>query len=259
MKPEDSHNTATHPSIRIVLVETSHPGNIGAAARAMKNMGLYELALVSPKDFPAREADARCAGAHDILRQALIFDDLKSALVGCSYVVAASARLRTLPLPLLEPRAAAEWLASAEFSGDDRVAILFGRESSGLTNTELELSNSLLHIPTEAGFSSLNIAAAVQVVAYELFLAFRGKGGMVVDQRQKDGHEPAQAEEIERFFVHLEQTLQELEFIDLNRPGQLMRRLRRLFNRARLEKVELNILRGILSAAQKWRRLALKE
>ncbi|HEY9150248.1 MAG TPA: tRNA (cytosine(32)/uridine(32)-2'-O)-methyltransferase TrmJ [Gammaproteobacteria bacterium] len=234
-------------NIRIVLVNTSHPGNIGASARAMKTMGLEQLWLVQPKDFPHAEATARASGADDLLARAVVCADLDSALAGCRWVVGASARLRTITVPLLLPRDCAR--QAHQECGQGKVALLFGREQSGLSNEELDRCHALVHIPTDAAYGSLNLAMAVQVVAYELRLAYLDD-----DWRPPPeiGEQTplAEVDEVERFYAHLEQALTELEFLDPANPRQLMRRLRRLFNRVRLDRNEVNILRGILSAAQ---------
>jgi tRNA (cytidine32/uridine32-2'-O)-methyltransferase len=234
-------------NIRIVLVNTSHPGNIGASARAMKTMGLEQLWLVQPKDFPNAEATARASGADDLLARAVVCDDLDSALAGCRWVVGASARLRTITVPLLLPRDCARQAHQECEQG--KVALLFGREQSGLSNEELDRCHALVHIPTDAAYGSLNLAMAVQVLAYELRMAYLDD-----DWRPPPeiGEQTplAEVDEVERFYAHLEQALTELEFLDPANPRQLMRRLRRLFNRVRLDRNEVNILRGILSAAQ---------
>ncbi|SCZ55421.1 RNA methyltransferase [Thiohalomonas denitrificans] len=230
------------PKLRIVMVGTSHPGNIGAAARAMKNMGIGRLYLVEPREFPSPEASARASGADDILATATVCDTLDEALTGCSLVFGASARLRTIPWPLLNARQCGE--EAVAHPGE--VAIVFGREHSGLSNEELERCNYLVHIPTDEAFSSLNVAAAIQVVSYEVMMA---SGSAPVEATQRD--EPASAEDVERLYAHLEETLVELDFLDPDHPRKLMRRLRRLFNRSALEATEVNILRGILTAAQK--------
>ena len=229
--------------IRIVLVETSHPGNIGAAARAMKNMGLSQLYLVKPAHFPNAEATSRASGADDVLAQATVCESLDDALAGCAHVVGASARLRSLPWPLVTPRVcAAEALAQ-----QGEIAIVFGRERSGLTNEELERCSQLVHIPCNPEFSSLNVASAVQLLSYELFIA-AGEGQEI---SQSGDSEPATSDELEGYYQHLEQTLVEIDYLDPDKPRQLMRRLRRLYNRAGVEQTELNILRGILTATQK--------
>ena len=235
------------PRIRIVMVETSHPGNIGAAARAMKNMELQDLYLVNPVLFPHREAVSRSSGAEDLLERAVICDSLPQALEGCSLVFGASARsLRTIPWPQVDARGCARLAAEKGAGGE--VAVLFGREDSGLTNEELELCNYLVHIPTNPNYSSLNVAAAIQVVAYELHMARIGEWQGTPSTK---ADEPASADEVEGFFNHLEKSLVAIDFLDPDNPRQLMRRLRRLFNRTELEKVEVNILRGILSSVDK--------
>ncbi|HHH42538.1 MAG TPA: RNA methyltransferase [Gammaproteobacteria bacterium] len=227
---------------RIVLINTSHPGNIGATARAMKNMGLDTLCLVEPKQYPSAEATARASGADDLLARAACFSTLEEAVADCELVIGASARSRTLPVPLLDPRACAALVHRQ--TDVERVAILFGRERTGLTNEELDRCHQLVQIPTSADYPSLNIAAAVQVIAYELRLA-----AGVVEKPHEPEVDYASMEQMEQFYTHLEQTLVELEFLDPANPRQLMRRLRRLFNRARPDQNEINILRGILTAA----------
>jgi len=234
-------------NIRIVLVNTSHPGNIGAAARAMKNMGLSQLVLVEPALFPNADATARASGADDILQRAKVCDSLAEAIGGCKLVFATSARLRSLPWPLVEPREMAQQVIAV--ASQAPVAIVFGREHSGLTNVELEACNALVHIPCNEAFSSLNIAAAVQVLCYEVNLAMG-----VATAQPDDDSDIATSDEIERFHQHLEQTLVEIDFLDPDKPRLLMRRLKRLYNRARLEQTEVNILRGILTATQKFGR-----
>ncbi|MCA1804502.1 MAG: tRNA (cytosine(32)/uridine(32)-2'-O)-methyltransferase TrmJ [Xanthomonadaceae bacterium] len=234
-------------NIRIVLVNTSHPGNIGASARAMKTMGLAQLYLVQPRDYPNAEATARASGADDLLARAVVCDDLDSALAGCRWVVGASARLRTIAVPLLLPRDCAGQARQECEQGE--VALLFGREQSGLSNEELDRCHALVHIPTDAAYGSLNLAMAVQVLAYELRMAHLDDDWQPPPEIGE--HTPlAEVDEVERFYAHLEQALTELEFLDPANPRQLMRRLRRLFNRVRLDRNEVNILRGILSAAQ---------
>jgi len=232
--------------VRIVLVDTSHPGNIGAAARAMKNMCLSQLYLVQPRQFPHAEATARASGADDLLASAVVCDSLPQALAGCGLVVGASARLRHLKIPQLDPReCAGQVLREAQRM---EVAIVFGREHSGLTNEELALCHYLMHIPSNPDYSSLNIAAAVQVMAYELQMANRMPGEAVSEE---DAEPPVDAEEMERFYRHLRETLVDIGFLNPDNPRVMMRRLRRLFNRARPNQVEMNILRGVLTAAQK--------
>ncbi|MEW6353781.1 MAG: RNA methyltransferase [Pseudomonadota bacterium] len=231
--------------VRVVLVETSHPGNIGACARAMKNMGLSELYLVNPKIFPSSAATARASGASDVLARARVCASLEEAVQDCTEVFGASARSRTIPWPQLTPRECAARINAQP----GPAALVIGREHSGLTNAELERCNYLVHIPSNPAFSSLNVAAAVQVLAYEIFLA-AAEPRPVAQQEQQP---PATAEELERLYAHMQQALIDIEFLDPLNPRQLMRRLRRLFNRAHLDKIELNILRGILTAAQQAR------
>ncbi|WP_455233989.1 tRNA (cytosine(32)/uridine(32)-2'-O)-methyltransferase TrmJ [Thiogranum longum] len=234
---------AGHPGI--VLVNTSHPGNIGAAARTMKNMGLTDLHLVDPQSYPSAEATARASGADDLLAHARCYQTLDEAIADSTLVVGASARSRSLPVPTLDPRNCAQLIYQQPDPA--RVSILFGRERTGLTNDELDRCHYLVRIPCNPEYPSLNIAAAVQVVAYELRMAASEPG--VSEAVRATEH--ASAAELERFYSHLEQTLIELKFLDPENPRQLMRRLRRLFGRARPDQNEINILRGILTAVNK--------
>jgi tRNA (cytidine32/uridine32-2'-O)-methyltransferase len=235
-------------NIRIVLVNTSHPGNIGGVARAMKNMGLSRLYLVEPRQYPDEQAEWRAVSAGDVLEQAVVTSTLEEAVGDCQFVVGTSARGRSIPWPLLDPRRCAEQMAEA--SDRQQVAILFGREDRGLTNDELRLCNLHLHVPTSEDYSSLNLAMAVQIVCYELRML------QVADQLPEAADdqwdEPfATSENMERYYTHLEETLVDIEFLDPAAPRQLMPRLRRLYSRVRLDKMELNILRGILTETQK--------
>ncbi len=229
-------------SIRIVLVGTTHPGNIGAVARAMKNMGLGDLALVNPRHFPHDDATARASGATDILDNANVVSTLADALTECVYVAGASARSRTINWPTMGPRDCAERMISESKQG--KVAAVFGPEKSGLNNDDLDLCHTLLTIPTEPGFSSLNLAMAVQVLTYELRVASMLDEGPGFDTEAL----PATGEEMEHFYTHLERVLEDLQFLDPDNPRHLMRRMRRLFIRARPDKNEVNILRGILTS-----------
>lgn len=232
--------------IRIVLVATTHPGNIGAAARAMKNMGLSDLALVNPKIFPSPEAAARASGADDILQRAQVYSSVEAAIAGCHLVVGASARRRTVAWPELTPRETAAQVAAAP--AGQKTAILFGREHAGLTNEELLCCQYLLHIPCDAEFQSLNVAAAVQVVAYELRLAMLSES---VAANPGESVRLANGEEMDSFFGHLTATLFDAGFLHERKSSPaLIRRIRRIFNRAQLETTDINILRGILSAVQ---------
>ncbi len=233
-------------NIRIVLVETSHPGNIGGVARAMKNMCLENLYLVNPVNFPNSEATSRASGADDVLGKAIVCQSLDEALQECNLVLGASARSqRYISWPQVDSRQCGELVASNVHK--EQVAIVFGRENSGLSNEELERCHYLVNIPCNPEFSSLNIAAAVQVICSEIFQTVRQ-----VDEIEKaDEVEYATASDMDRFYSHLEQTLIEVEFLNSAHPHKLMRRLRRLFNRARPDKRELNTLRGILTEVNK--------
>jgi tRNA (cytidine32/uridine32-2'-O)-methyltransferase len=230
-------------AIRVILSQTSHPGNIGAAARAMKTMGLTQLVLVKPKRFPDAEATARASGADDVLATARVETGIDAALAGCRLVIGASARSRSIPCPVIDPGECARKLYAESQQGS--VAVLFGCEQSGLSNTEIDRCHFLVQIPTNPAYGSLNLAAAVQIICYEIMVAHLGKEGP-----GRGGESDAvSADEMERFYAHLEQVLVELDFLDPRNPRQLMRRLRRLFNRARPDRNEMNILRGILTAA----------
>lgn len=242
-------------NIRIVLVNTSHPGNIGAAARAMKNMGLTKLVLVDPKEHPGYEAYSRAAGADDVLGDAIVVSTLSEALNGCCWVMGTSARERTVEWPMMEPRECAKKSVKESESGE--VALVFGRERSGLTNEELELCHALVRIPTNPEYSSLNLAAAVQVLCYELRVASLAE---VVKQpvEKSDSDSPATVDQVEGMYNHLSQMLEDIGFFGTNNPEIVMRRLKGLFSRTHITKREVNILRGIFSASQ-GRKSARKE
>lgn len=231
--------------VRVVLINTTHPGNIGATARAMKVMGLSSLHLVTPRIFPHAEATAMASGADDLLQTAVVHDSLDSALAGCPLVLGTSARLRSLPMPMLDARRAAN-RAIAEAARHD-VAVLFGRERYGLTNEEMQRCQFLVNIPSNPDYSSLNLAQAVQILSYELRVAAQGFADISVDPPD---WEPVDDEQMEKLFEHLEQTLLDIRFLNPKQPKRLMMRLRRLFNRARPDQNEINILRGILKASQ---------
>ncbi|MEP5763103.1 MAG: RNA methyltransferase [Halieaceae bacterium] len=234
--------------IRIVLVNTTHPGNIGGVARAMKNMGFRKLVLVEPRKFPAEEAEWRAAGALDVLAAAEVVPTLEAAIADCQLVVGTSARGRRIPWPVLDPRGCAEQVQIAAGRGE-QVAIVFGREDRGLTNEELQVCNLHLHVPTHEDYTSLNLAMAVQVVVYELRML--ALAGSLPTDPCEDWDAPfSTAENMERFYEHLEQTLVQIGFLDPAAPRQLMARLRRLYGRLRLDEMELNILRGILTETQ---------
>jgi tRNA (cytidine32/uridine32-2'-O)-methyltransferase len=232
--------------IKIVLVETSHAGNIGAVARAMKNMSMTNLALVAPKLFPCAEATARAAGADDVLARANVYANLSEAIADCQLVIGTSARSRTISWPEITPRECAIKVVIEQ--PQQKVAIVFGRENSGLKNHELDLCQFLLHIPCNSQYSSLNIAAAVQVVCYELFVATGIKQEVLVGDK---GERPlATAQQMESFYEHLQQTLIDIGFMHPDKSKSIMRRLRRLYNRTLLDTKELDILRGIFKMSQ---------
>ncbi len=236
-------------NIRIVLMNTSHPGNIGAVARAMKNMGLSRLYLVAPRQFPDEQANWRAVAADDLLESAVVTETLEEAVGDCQFVVGTSARGRRIPWPVLDPRRCAERMDGESDRGE--VAVLFGREDRGLTNDELKLCNLHLNIPTSEDYSSLNLAMAVQVVCYEL--------RMLLDMPSLPAAQDAQwdtsfvtSDYMERYYEHLEKTLIDIDFLVPAAPRQLMLRMRRLYSRVRLDEMEVNILRGILTQTQKW-------
>jgi len=237
-------------SIEIVLVNTTHPGNIGGVARAMKNMGLSRLCLVAPKQFPDPQAVWRAASAGDLLEQARVVDTLDEAVADSQFIVGTSARDRRIPWPLLDPRGCAARIGE-HTDGGERVSILFGREDRGLTNDELKRCNLHLHIPSAPEYSSLNLAMAVQIVCYELRMLAVADSLPAEADAQWDTPFATSAN-MERFYAHLEETLIDTEFLDPAAPRQLMTRLRRLYSRVRLDEMELNILRGILTATQQW-------
>lgn len=236
-------------AIRIVLVTPSHPGNIGAVARAMKTMGLDDLALVAPRLFPHAEATAMAAGADDLLASARVCASLDEALVGCRLVIGSSARSRSIGWPRLDPREAATQLVAAQADGP--AALLFGPERTGLSNEDLDRCHALVSIPSNPDYGSLNLASAVQVFAYEIRMAGLAAQGGTADAPVHGRRRLATADEVEGFFAHLERTLQEVDFIDPARPGRVLRRMRRLFARARPEEDEIHILRGILTQVDK--------
>ncbi len=246
-------------NIRIVLVNTTHPGNIGAAARAMKTMGLLSLYLVSPKKFPDPEAVAMAAGAEDVLSHAVIVESLEDAIADCQFVLATSARSRARPWPMLTPREMGEKI-NVEMH-DNKIALVFGRESSGLSNEELQLAHYHVQIPAAEDYSSLNVAQAVQVLCYEIRVAFlsaslvssscdidRGIQGVYPD-----------AKTLADFYQHLEALLIEVKFIDAQKPMHQMQKLRRIFTKSHLELSEIQLLRGIFTDIQKYAIKAQKE
>lgn len=222
-----------------MLCRPSHPGNIGAAARAMKTMGLSQLCLVDPKKFPHADAEAMASGAADVLGQARVCASLEEALVGCVLAIGTSTRRRDLQTALLTPaEAAAQALAEAQAGS---VAFVFGNESFGLSKEELARCQALMTIPANPAYSSLNLGAAVQIVAYEL------RRRALAETFAQPELDAADLAEVERFYAHLEETLIRIGFLNPASPKRLMPKLRRLFSRTRLQKEEINILRGILA------------
>lgn len=250
MEPAHRHNFNMNPAsglssplanIRIVLCQTSHPGNIGSTARAMKTMGLGRLMLVSPKQFPHAEADALASGATDVLANAVVTNTLDEALAGTVLAIGMTARRRDLSHPMLGLREAAQRMLDTVPSGE--VALVFGTEMFGLSNDELDRCQLAAHIPTNPDYSSLNLAAAVQVAAYELSMTAAAWTVPDAPQRELASHD-----DLERFYAHLEQSMIAARFLNPEMPKRLMTRLRRLFARAQLEKEEVNILRGVLTS-----------
>ena len=232
-------------SIKIVLVGTTHPGNIGAAARAMKNMGILNLVLVEPKEFPSDVATYRSKAAKDVLEMAVVFSDLKEAVSDCELVIGTSARGRTIPWPLLNPKEAANEVSNAAVS--NKVAIVFGREDRGLTNEELGLCNMHVHIPSDPEYSSLNLSQAVQILVYEIRVAF-------LEEQNADDYwdvDLANNEQTELLINHMDELMQQVEFYDVDNPRKLLLRVRRFFKRSRIDVMETNIFRGLFATIQK--------
>jgi TrmH family RNA methyltransferase len=242
----NSSSTAPWANIRIVLVETSHPGNIGGVARAMKNMQLESLYLVSPASFPDADAFARASGAADVLDGAVVCSSLLEAISDCRLVIAATARSRTIEWPQLDaPEAARELTGMA---GLGPVALVFGRESSGLNNEELNQCHKMVSLPANPDFSSLNLACAVQVLAYEIRLAcLASSANSSSTPKLKRGDLPADSDKLDQMFKHMEDTLLKVEFMPPHRTTTLMRKLKRFFFRARTSEEEVAIFRGIIS------------
>jgi TrmH family RNA methyltransferase len=228
--------------VRVVLIDPSHPGNIGSVARAMKNMALADLTLVRPRAFPHAESNALAAGADDILAAARVVDTVAEAIADCAFIAGTTSRPRTYYWEFLTAREAAGRVAA--LGADIRAALLFGSERYGLATVDLNYCNVLVRIPANPEYCSLNLAMSVQLLAYELFMAREQPQAGVTQLEQP----LAPSADVERFYSHLRQVLEEIEFED--RTGYLMERLRRLFNRAQLDQNELNILRGILGAVQ---------
>ena len=235
--------------IRIVLLHTTHPGNIGATARAMKTMGLKHLVLVRPKTFPSDIAVARSSHADDILESAVVVDTLTEAIAYCHFVVGTGDRTRTVPWPLYRPREMAEYARA--LPADQNIALVFGREDIGMTNDQMMQCNAQVQIPANPEYSSLNLASAVQVLSYELRMAGLGDDGQQPGRRDWD--EPLAPQiEVERLVQHWQQAYLDAEFLDPNNPKAAMTRITRLLTRAQLDQTEVNILRGMLSSVQRW-------
>ncbi|ENM3963164.1 tRNA (cytosine(32)/uridine(32)-2'-O)-methyltransferase TrmJ [Vibrio cholerae] len=233
--------------VKVVLVGTTHSGNIGSAARAMKVMGLSQMVLVDPQCQVDAQAIALAAGASEIALNAQIYPTLEAAVADCGLVVGTSARSRTLEWPMLEPRECGEKLISE--ANQHSVAMVFGRERTGLTNDELQLCHYHVCVPANPEYSSLNLAMAVQLLSYEVRMAY-----LALQQSSQNStlqEEYPRHQELERFYAHLEQVIMQTEFISAQQPGQVMNKLRRMFTRARPEAQEVNILRGILTSVQK--------
>ncbi len=233
-------------SVKVVLVGTTHPGNIGATARAMKNMGILDLALVEPKEFPSDVATFRSKAAKDILEKASVHTSLEEAISECELVVGTSARGRTVPWPVLNPREAAEEMHKSSLNG--KVAIVFGREDRGLTNEELGLCNFHVHIPSDPEYSSLNLSQAVQILAYEIRLSY------LQDRHVNKEYwdvELANNEQTERLINHMDELMQEVDFYDVENPRKLLVRVRRFFMRSKIDVMEANIFRGLFATIQK--------
>lgn len=239
---------ANFDNITVIMINTTHPGNIGATARALKNMGLSRLVLVDPKEYPTAKATWRAAGAVDVLEQVEVVNTLDEAIADCGLVIGTSARERRIPWPLLTPRECGDRVS--EESLKHKVAILFGREDRGLTNEELQKCHYHVHILANPEYSSLNIAAAIQVITYEIRMsALAPENGEPL--RFTDWDQPrAKHDAMEHYYTHLEETLAKLKFLDPDNPRQTVTRLRRLFNRIRMDDMELSILRGMLTSIQ---------
>ena len=235
--------------VRIVLVNTSDCRNIGSAARAMKTMGLTDLVLVDPIELPNGQAQALSAGASDVLNGARVVKTLQDAITDCGLVVGTSARSRTLPWPMLDPRECGEKLIKE--ANEYPVAIVFGRESSGLSNDELQLCHFHVQIPANPDYSSLNLAMAVQTLSYEVRTSFLiQENAQYADKAIIDDEFPV-IEETERFYAHFEQAMKKTGFITPSHPGLIMTKLRRLFNRARPDTKEIKMMRGILASVER--------
>ena len=261
MSQFDNAAVSAHLShVRIVMVNTTLPANIGSALRAMKTMGLSKLVLVAPKTYPHPDIDALAAGATDLIEQIEIVETLTDAIKDCHLVFGTSARSRTIPWPLLDARPAAEKSISAVVNDQQDVAVVFGREDRGLTNEELAMANYHVTIPVNTDYGVLNVAQAIQVICYEMRMATLAavKSGEdeaatmpVTDTESMQWDEPLVThEQMEQFYPHIEKMLAEIEFLDPKNPRLLPLRLRRLFGRIQLDRMEYHLLRGIFSRVQ---------
>jgi tRNA (cytidine32/uridine32-2'-O)-methyltransferase len=252
--PAEAHASG---DLRIILVGTQHPGNIGSAARAIKTMGLSRLVLVAPEKAPDRDTHAMAAGADDLVDAAPVFATLAEAVADCRWVLGCTARSRRIQLEPLHPREAARRAVAATASGP--VALVFGRERTGLDNAELQLCHAAVHIPSDPAFSSLNLAAAVQVVSYEVRCALLGDVASEGTSAVRTAPPPegaASHAELEGFFAQLADTLDQIDFHKGRAPDSAMRKLRRLYLRANLDSADVRLLRGVLADSQRMARLA---
>jgi len=236
-------------NISFILVGTTHPGNIGAAARAMKNMGIKQMGLVSPKVFPHEKAFFRAKAATDVLEKAVVHKSLSKAVSEIKLVIGTSARNRKVPWPIVSPREAAEEIVSFSKSSKNKIAVIFGREDRGLTNEELGLCNLHVHIPSSDEYPSLNLSQAIQIMAYEIRLTALTNQGRL--KKQEWDVPLAENAEIERLIDHFDELMQEVEFYKTDNPRQLLTRVRRFFKRSKLDHMEANIFRGVFAAIQK--------
>ena len=248
---EDKNNNHTNflSKIKFVLVGTTHPGNIGASARAIKNMGLNNISLVAPKDFPNDSAFYRAKAAKDVLENAEIHKDLFEATKNCQLIIGTSARNRKVPWPVVTPKEAGKEIIKYLKGGSKEVAIVFGREDRGLTNEELGMCNLHVHIPTDESYSSLNLSQAVQILSYEVRLALLEEQGEV--EVNAWDVELANSDQTERLINHMDELMQEVDFYDTQNPRKLLTRVRRFYKRSQIDVMEANIFRGFFSAIQK--------
>ena len=236
-------------NITFILVETTHPGNIGAAARAMKNMGIKQMGLVTPKEFPHKKAFFRAKSATDVLEEAVVHKSLNEAVSESKLVIGTSARNRKVPWPLVSPREAAEEIVSFCQTSKDKIAVIFGREDRGLTNEELGLCNLHIHIPSSDEYPSLNLSQAIQIIAYEIRVKALSHEGKL--KKQEWDVPLAKNAEIEKLIEHFDELMQDVEFYETDNPRQLLIRIRRFFKRSKLDHMEANIFRGVFAAIQK--------